>query len=361
MLKAGGADLKLIGFRRSAASIREVEGCEVVDLGATMDGAFVARVLSVASARFRLAVLADAVQDSEVVLARNLEMLYLGAALRRRYAKRAALVFECLDIHRLLLGRGLPSRLLRSLESNLMREVDLILTSSPRFISEYFRPRRFQSQIQVVENKLLFPDTETLARASRQLPAGPPWRVGWFGMLRCRRSFAILAAVAREAAGLVEVSIAGRPSSKEFPDFDDLVRRSPHVSFSGPYRSDQLSNLYGEVHFSWAVDFFEQGLNSSWLLPNRIYESSYFGTVPIALEGVETAHWLEQRGIGVILRGDPELELKGLLCRLVPDRYRDLAAAVDRVPPSDIADTKDSCRQLVASLAVARNLAREGS
>ncbi|CCE00259.1 Succinoglycan biosynthesis protein exoL [Bradyrhizobium sp. STM 3809] len=361
MLKAGGANVKLIGFRRTAEPVREVEGCLTIDLGATMDGAFIARIVSVASARLRLAGLADAARGSEVVLARNLEMLYLGAAIRRRHAPRAALVFECLDIHRLLLGRGLPSWLLRSLESDLMREVDQVLTSSPRFVSEYFGPRRFERQIRIVENKLLFPDAEVLARPPRQHLAGPPWRVGWFGMLRCRRSFDILAAIAREADGSIEVNIAGRPSPKEFPDFSALIRRSPGVSFSGPYRSHELPKLYGEVHFSWAVDFFEQGLNSSWLLPNRIYESSFFGAVPIALNGVETARWLTRRGIGVILGGDPETELQGFLRQLTPDQYRGLAAAVDLVPSDEIADTRQSCRQLVASLAEVRHLPREGS
>jgi len=351
MLRSAAAQLVIIGFRRSARHLKQIEGCEVVDLGETRDGALVARLGSVASARMRLKRLDGLLQGCQLVLARNLEMLYLAANARRRYAPNAALVFECLDIHRLLLGNGLPSRMLRSLETRLMHEVDLILTSSPRFIVEYFGPRGFNCPIRLVENKVLLTDDETiLRRAERARVDGPPWRVGWFGMIRCRRSFEILSSVAREAGGAVEVRIAGRPSPREFPDFETLVARSPHVTFTGSYRFDELASLYGDVHFSWAVDFFEEGLNSSWLLPNRVYESSFFGTVPIAVEGVETASWLGRKNIGVILGGDAKMSLQSFLGALTGRRYETLFKCLEAVPTSELADTRESCEQLLRAL-----------
>ena len=78
-------------------------------------------------------------------------------------------------------------------------------------------------------------------------------------MLRCQRSFEILSSVARDSDGKLEVIIAGRPYLKVFPDFKRLVARAPHVRFMGPYRFDEMPALYRDVHFSWNVDFFEQG------------------------------------------------------------------------------------------------------
>jgi len=174
--------------------------------------------------------------------------------------------------------------------------------------------------------------------------------VGWFGMIRCRRSFEILSSIAREAGGAVQVRIAGRPSPKEFPDFETVVARSPHVTFTGSYRFDELAALYGDVHFSWAVDFFEEGLNSSWLLPNRVYESSFFGTVPIAVEGVETASWLGRKNIGVILGGDPKTSLQSFLSELTVRRYEKLFKGLGAIPTSELADTRESCEQLLRAL-----------
>jgi succinoglycan biosynthesis protein ExoL len=358
MLTAGGANVRLAGFRRTAASPGQIEGCDVVDLGQTRDGALLGRIGSVAMAGLNLHRLEPMMRDSQVVLARNLEMLSVAARARRRHAPSAPLIYECLDIHRLLLGEALPSRLLRMIENRLVRDVDLILTSSPRFVSEYFSSRHFDRPITVLENKVLLLDREVERQSSPR--GGPPWKIGWFGMLRCRRSLEILSAAATALDGLLEVTIAGHPSPKEFPDFEAQVAACPHLNFVGSYRFDDLAKLYGDVHFSWAVDFFEQGLNSSWLLPNRVYESTFFGAIPIALQEVETARWLQQRNIGAIIEGDPVQSLCHLIRHLTEARYAALAAALRDVPDADLAATRQSCGDLLKSFETLGDLGRVG-
>jgi hypothetical protein len=132
------------------------------------------------------------------------------------------------------------------------------------------------------------------------------------------------------------------------------------VTFTGPYRFEELPTLYGDMHFSWAVDFFEQGLNSSWLLPNRIYESSFFGSVPIAVEGVETARWLAEKQIGVILDGQPETSLRNLFRALTTGRYRELAGALRDVPPTELVEGKEGCYQLLEAFEKLNVPARPG-
>lgn len=360
MLKAGGGQVKIAGFSRVAVPPTQIEGCEAVSLGRTKDGHLLERIGSVAMAAARLERLKDVLDGCQLVLARNLEMLLLASMARKRYAADAALVFECLDIHRLLLRDTLPGRLLRTMENRLVKGVDLILTSSPRFVSEYFNPRNLRAPIRIIENKVLLPDFGgvDLKRGSRR--DGPPWKIGWFGMLRCRRSFDILASVARQCGGDVEVVIAGRPSPNEFSDFVGLVARSPHVTFTGPYRFDDLPALYNGVHFCWAVDYFEKGLNSSWLLPNRIYESAFFGAVPIAAEGVETARWLADKHIGLALNGDPEAALSAIVTSMTGEYYRRLSDALKRIPTTELADTASSCRALIEDLAKLNTSSRRG-
>jgi succinoglycan biosynthesis protein ExoL len=360
MLKIASAQVVVIGFRRTAERPKDVEGYETIDLGETRDGAFLARIGSVAAAAMRLGRLEKILRGCQVMLARNLEMLFLAARARRRYAPNASLVFECLDIHRMLIGKNHSGRLLRSIETSLMRDVDLILTSSPRFIFEYFNPRHFNCPIRVLENKVLLVDHKINRPSQPSRPIGPPWKLGWFGMIRCRRSFEILRSVAREADGGLQIRIAGRPSPREFPDFETLVAGSPHVTFTGAYGFDELPTLYSDMHFSWAVDFFEQGLNSSWLLPNRIYESSFFGSVPIAVEGVETARWLAEKQIGVILNDRPEISLRDFFRTLTDRRYRELAGALQHVPPIDLVDTEESCCQLLEAFEKLNVPARPG-
>ncbi|WKA30563.1 glycosyltransferase family protein [Bradyrhizobium roseum] len=240
---------------------------------------------------------------------------------------------------------------MRAMESSLVNGVDLIVTSSPRFVSEYFKPRNLAAPIRIIENKVLLPDFGNVDPERSARRNGPPWKIGWFGMLRCQRSFDILASVARQCGGNLEVVIAGRPSPNEFPDFEGLVARAPHVTFAGPYRFDELPALYHRVHFCWAVDYFEKGLNSSWLLPNRIYESAFFGAVPIAAEGVETARWLADKHIGLTLNGDPEAALRAIVTSMTSEYHQQLSDALKSIPTAELADTASSCRQLIEDLA----------
>ena len=74
------------------------------------------------------------------------------------------------------------------------------------------------------------------------------------------------------------------------------------VSTAPTATREDLAAIYGEVHFTWAIDFFEEGLNSSWLLPNRLYEGCRFGAVPIAMQAApRPARFLAERHLGLLL------------------------------------------------------------
>src|SRR5262249_5243376 len=127
MLLAGGAAVTAIGFQRSSEPVAAIEGIVSVDLGRTADGMRLRRGLSVAGTLARLGGVAEHVRGANVILARNLEMLALAIRARKLHAPTAAVVYECLDIHRMLLSKRLEGRLLRSLETRLWRKVNLLL------------------------------------------------------------------------------------------------------------------------------------------------------------------------------------------------------------------------------------------
>jgi hypothetical protein len=104
------------------------------------------------------------------------------------------------------------------------------------------------------------------------------------------------------------------------------------------------------VHFSWAIDYYESGQNSAWLLPNRVYEGSLYGAVPIVLAGVETGHWLAKRGAGVVLDEPIERELVDFFRRLDRDSYAILAQRVEALPRPALISNKSDCRELVDAL-----------
>ena len=82
MLKLGGASVNLLGFRRSAMPVRELEGTPAIDLGQTFNGRLASRCTQVLRHVLAAAKWRAMVTESDVLLARNLEMATLADAAR---------------------------------------------------------------------------------------------------------------------------------------------------------------------------------------------------------------------------------------------------------------------------------------
>ena len=347
MLKAAGVEVSLAGFRRSAHPVARLEGIEALDLGRTHDARLSHRLVKLAQHLAENAKVREFVGDADVILARNLDMLILAAAARSRYRPQARLAYECLDIHRLMLDRGPTGAVLRSIERRLLRRADVLIISSPEFLTNYFEPShriaaRPDLSIALVENKVFLPGRGAPRRGRR--PPGPVWTIGWFGALRCARSLALLSELAARRPDLVEVVLRGKPSLTAFDGFHEQVS-SGGVSFRGAYGPCDLDAIYEDVHFTWAIDYFDADANSRWLLPNRIYEGGRAGAVPIALAESATGAWLRRRDLGVLL-SDPERELEPFLDRLTSEGYEALACASLKAPMNAFVADRADCLRL---------------
>lgn len=350
MVSAAGETVVVAGFCRDAAPPATVAGAQATLLGRTHDAALGQRIYQVLKNLLRPRRVCEAIQGADVIVARNLEMLILAQRVKRRVGA-SRIVYESLDIHRTLLGNGRANETLRTLERRLLRACDLLIYSSPAFWREYFVPvQKTAVCALLVENKLLAIDGPT-SQSAQVPPPGPPWRIGWFGNLRCRRTLAILHSLCDAADTKLEVIIAGKPSPAEFADFAAEINH-PNIRFVGPYTVDDLPRLYGQCHFAWAIDYFEEGLNSTWLLPNRLYEAAAFGVVPIALAHVETGRWLTAHSVGLVLdETNPEAQLARTLATLDSAGYAQLRAKVEAIPDDALIAGDDDCRALVEAIA----------
>ncbi|PBB39155.1 glycosyl transferase family 1 [Mesorhizobium sp. WSM3868] len=353
MLRAGGAGITLAGFRRTSNPIAEIEGIKPVDLGPTRDGRFAQRIGAVAKAAMSIGAKFAGLARPDLIIARNLEMLALASRARRAFGAGVPIVYECLDIHRLVLRNDLIGKTLRGAERHLARDVKLLVTSSPAFVANYFKPfGQIAAPVELIENKYF--DTMPVPADHRReddSPAAPPWRIGWFGALRCRRSLELLAEFTRRQDGRFEVVLRGRPALSEFPDFHAFVEAEPWLSFRGPYRNpEDMAAIYREVHFSWAIDFFEQGQNSEWLLPNRLYEGCRFGAVPISMASTETGRFLKQQDIGVLLSEATSEGLDTALGRMGQEHYGKLKSRVLARNPRTWSYDRSDCLAFVDKL-----------
>jgi succinoglycan biosynthesis protein ExoL len=352
MLTAGGARMRVAGFRREGRPAPAILGAGApVDLGETQDGRFLHRVAAVGRAALGIGKALDDMPTPAVVIARNLEMLALARRAVASFQPKPTIVYECLDIHRLMLGQGAVPTTLRAVERRLAADAALLVTSSPAFLREYFEPHgQIDAPVVILENKVLQLESGRVEPPLSRSAIDRPWVIGWFGALRCRRSLAVLKAFAVRMNGAVEIVLRGRPAYREIPDFDDQVRGVPHLRFEGAYRPEDLPAHYAEVDFCWAIDFFEAGQNSEWLLPNRLYESGARGVPAIARAGTETARFLEARGIGMILG---EVSTEALASRFGALTCEELEALKMRqraVDPSTWSYGIEDCRAFVRRL-----------
>lgn len=353
-MQAGGAKVTLAGFTHGVEELAEDTGTKTISLGNRNDGQLWKRAKTVAIAIPKLMQLRRRNLFANIIVARNIEMLFLAFVSNRLSGKRnISIVYECLDIHRMQLGSGLKSRALRWLEGTLIKRSSAIVTSSPSFITNYFNQfENARQKVLLVENKLLeVEEVEDAPVPLETLSDESLWKIGWFGTLRCKQSLLALSEFSSQRKNQFKIVLRGKPALSVHDDFFDQIKRSPNVEFLGRYRNpEDVGAIYRGVNFSWLIDFYEEGQNSKWLLPNRLYEGCRFGAVPIALSGTETARFLEEHEIGIILPDAEPETIASHLAELTPARYADLRNSVVSIHKSMWSHSKEDSLDFVRFL-----------
>ncbi|MEZ5936994.1 MAG: hypothetical protein R3C52_02090 [Hyphomonadaceae bacterium] len=342
---------------------------ENVDLGRTADAAYVQRVKSIFSGARIAATEAEKLKAADLIYARNLDMLALAFEAKRQLRLDTRVVYECLDVHRLLSRRDPLGMSLRTIESALLRRCAGVVVSSPGFLTNHFeRYYRGQYKAFLLENRMAAgadygprPSADTApavaAPIAAPIPANdagtarpPPLRLGWIGILRCARSLDLLLTTARELGPDIEIHLHGKPAETEIPDFHEKVKQAPNLTFHGRYSApEDLSKIYGGLDLVWAGDFMEAGQNSVWLLPNRLYEGGYYGVPAIAPTGTQTSKWIEARKVGFSLEENLETTLPDFLRRISADRGKIARrrASLLALPESDFIQPPGALREVI--------------
>ncbi|HEY9538076.1 MAG TPA: glycosyltransferase [Kiloniellaceae bacterium] len=350
-----GLGLRVVGFnfRRDKFAPGFQPFWDNVHLGATQDRAYLKRLLDLLQALPRVLRHRRALREADFFYARNIDMCALALAGKRLSGARAPLIYEVLDVQRVFLGSGPVSRLFRWAERQLLKRSDLLVVSSPGFDRHYFRSvQGYRGRLFLLENKISFAQASAVARprpdvaAAGAPPAAPQkWVIGWFGTLRCRKSLAMLCRIAAALPDKVEIYLRGVPTETGLEAFQRAIADHPNMIYGGEYRNPHdLAEIYGRVHLTWAFDFLDEGANSDWLLPNRLYEGGYFGSVALASEHTQTGAKVRELGLGYTV-GPPEVDnLVAFLRRYSAEEHLARRAHILSLPLEEFCDLQDTRR-----------------
>jgi succinoglycan biosynthesis protein ExoL len=362
--QASGAQVIGFMFRRVRPKPPAPRTWDNVDLGITVDRNYAKRLPKLLVALLRLIKSRSALRRCQIFYARNIDMLLLAFWAKRLFAPRAVLAYEVLDVQRIFIGSGMISKAMRCVERYLLARCDMLVVSSPDFIARYFQPYQgFSGAWHLLENKV-FAQPATLQHLQREphSQAGPPWSIGWFGTLRCERSLDILSRIADALGDRVVIHIRGLPSSEDLTvqQIEAVCDRRTNMPYGGPYASPRdLGAIYANVHFAWCVDYLDAGLNSDWLLPNRLYEGGLMGALAIARRDTATSRKVERDDLGWTFAEPLEQEVADFIAHLDAAAYehkRRRLAGMARSQFVDLTDTRDLVRGL-ESLAAERAIA----
>lgn len=325
-----------------------------VDLGQTRDGAFLQRIRQVFRGARIAADSGERLRSADVIYARNLDMLACAFLAKSHAGLKTPVIYECLDIHRLLCRPDIIGKALRALEGWLLKRSAALVVSSPAYLTQHFEkhyPR--PAQVHLIENRLSGQANYGPRQADGKVLLPGHIRLGWVGNLRCRRSLGLLCAIADRFGDQVEVRLHGVPALSEIPDFESQVAARSNMSFHGRYKSpEDLPGIYAGLDIVWSGDFMEAGLNSTWLLPNRIYEGGYYCVPPIAPAETETARWVARHDCGFILPEPLEGSLPELIASLLasPAQISAYSRALAALPEETFVQPPGFLREIIASI-----------
>ena len=294
----------IFAFRRGRYNCAFHASWPEIDLGRTRDGRYLQRAAALCRALPVLWARRQRLRAASIFYARNLDQLFLALVARWLAGQTGLAVYEVLDVAPALTRPGRLGRLMRLAERYLLRQVGLLVVSSPGFLKHYYGPAQgYSGPSFVLENKL-YPPERVERSAGLPAVAGPDrgryrWVVGCFGLIRGQTTFDLITRLAERLADDVLFYFRGIVTTVDPTTFAAAIARHDNMVYGGPYvNPDDLGVLYGAVDFVWTLDLEHEHANSRWLMPCRFYEAGAYGVPCLAARHFEVGDRVEALGIG---------------------------------------------------------------
>ncbi len=314
--------------------VPEMDGSQLQfkKLGAIRDGNYLKRMLPLLKA-----VRIIKKDRSPVVYAFSVDLL-LAAVL----AGKSDIIFEIGDI------REVKSTLFNRIYARLLKKCSRIIVTSDKFasyLSETYRvdPHKFVFQPHLLEKHQF--DAKSRVR-NKTLRSGDALYVGFIGLLRYTSVGRLLEETHDNPR--LKIRIHGRGA------YRDEVAEKMNTSkdyFGGAFNyPEDLRKIYESIDINFVM-YDSSDTNVTMALPNKLYESIYFGTPLIVSSGTYLSEIVQEWEIGLVW----DYNRINTLCEYLSskefrDQYPEMVRNVIGIPDDDILRKKDELPELFANL-----------
>lgn len=296
LLMNEGAEAKILSFRRDYFK-GEQQLEDYVDLGHVSHGMYILRFFRIVRA---IKTVWKNTLDSRILYAFGLDCLFLAVVVRWFRRERVVIVYEIGDVKSILVGRGVTSVFMRFTERFMIKYVDFIVVTSKAYEDEYFRGVQGAEKMYYVllENKV---DSSVMSTLTSEVldERNEPVRIGYFGLLRCRKTMLLLQALALDPSGRYLIYLRGKPMGIE--DFDEIIASTRNMNYDGEYvYPNETRSIYSQVDFV-IIAHVHSDVNTRWARVNRFYESGFFGNPMIAQVDSQDGIEVEEMDLGICI------------------------------------------------------------
>lgn len=291
-----GVQTKILSFRRKYFK-SDIDVSNWIDLGQIRKGKYFLRIPVLSRAAI---VVRRESRTSDVLYAYGLDCLFLAILANCWRRQNLLVIYEVADVRPIQVGSSISSKIVRWVERLLLKQVAYVVVTSKAYETEYFRKtQKIDKNIFIVlENKVDSSIVKEL-RKEKFLVKEEPLRIGYFGLLRCRKTMEFLLKLARGGEGKFEVYIRG--FVQDIPCFQEILNSCAEITYEGEYAyPSELPSIYEGVDLV-IVAHAHHRVNTAWARGNRFYESGYFGKPMIAQIGTQDGIEVEECGFGLCI------------------------------------------------------------
>ena len=306
-LQSAGAEVAFFTFIRDQYP-QTTADLPVIRLGRVKHGHYLARFPRLLTAAVKTRKL---LSEYDCLYAFNWEMALMGIVATRGSRLRPVIVLQMLDIRPAMLGLGLAGRAFRFAERRVLGRVDLLCLTSQAYLDHYYRPiQKFQGRpVFILENKLAADCRAITPAGSAEGPRnGERIKIGYFGLIRCRKSCQLLEKAVEQGKGRVSLYLRGIPLG-EVPDLNNFASGSTWIRYGGEYRAPgDLPDMFSQIDLLWIASPYEDETRIKtdwrWKRTNRFYQGCCFQKPMLAWKNTADGDEVEKLGLGLSL--DPE-------------------------------------------------------